>query len=271
MKKIFSVLLLSAFSVSLFAQDKGSDLKNMRFGVTVLPALNWYKPADPKKFSSEGVVPRIGVLINGEYSFGSNFAIGFGLGIASMGGKISFTDSVRYAIDDDKILGWKDSTKTSKSYLLRTREYKASYFLLPISLKMRTNEIGYMRYFVEPRLNIGIRKNVRADDDVTDWRTTDKVSKLENLNINTDMAPINLSVTISGGAEYYLSGSTAFVFALGYQYGLSNTVKGTSDYLERFKNTKLPTNAAYTGTGKGQQLEEKFTQNGLVLSLGILF
>ena len=174
MKKIFSLLLLSTFSLAVFGQDKGSDLKNMRFGVTVLPALNWYKPADPKKFSSEGVVPKIGVLINGEYSFGSNFAIGFGAGIASMGGKISFSDSVRYAIDDDKILGWKDTTKTSKNYLLESREYKASYFLIPVSLKMRTNEIGYLRYFVEPRLNIGIRKNVRADDAVKDWEAESK-------------------------------------------------------------------------------------------------
>jgi len=262
MKKIFSTLLISIFSLAGFAQDKGGDLKNMRFGVTVLPALNWYTPADPKKFKSEGVVPRLGVLLNGEYSFGSNFAIGFGIGIASMGGKISFTDSVRYAIDDDKILGWKDSTTTSKSYLLGTREYKASYFLIPISLKMRTNEIGYLRYFFEPRFNLGIRKNVRADDDVTDWNSTNAV-KQENLNINSDMAPVCMSVTLSGGGEYYLSGSTAFVFALGYQYGLSNTVKGKSDYLARFKNS--------APTGAGQQLEQKFAQNGLVLSLGILF
>ena len=264
MKKIFSVLLLSAFSVSLFAQDKGSDLKNMRFGVTVLPALNWYKPADPKKFKNEGVAARLGVLLNGEYSFGSNFAIGFGLGITSAGGKISFLDSVRYGIDDDKVLDWNaTATSTTKYYKLNTRDYKASYFLVPFSLKMRTNEIGYLRYFFEPRFNLGIRKNVRADDDVTDWNSTNVV-KQENLNINKDMAPVCMSVTLSGGGEYYLSGSTAFVFALGYQYGLGNTVKGTSDYLERYKNVKS------TKPGSGQQLSEKFAQNGLVLSVGIL-
>src|SRR5438093_186537 len=114
MKKIFTTLLISLFSMAVFAQDsKGKDLKNMRFGVTVLPALNWYKPADPKKFSNDGVVTRMGVLLNGEYSFGSNFAIGFGIGIGSAGGKISFLDSVRYSIEDDKILGWKDTTGTS--------------------------------------------------------------------------------------------------------------------------------------------------------------
>ena len=265
MKKVFTFFLLFLFSIALSAQEaKSTDMKNMRFGVTVLPALNWYKPADPKKFKNEGVVPRLGVLINGEYSFSANFAMGFGIGIASAGGKITFLDSVRYAIDDDKILKWTDTTTTSKSYLLKTRDYNASYFLIPISLKMRTNEIGYMRYFFEPRFNIGIRKNVRADDVVNDWRSSNEV-KQEKLNINTDMAPICMSVTLSGGGEYYLSGSTAFVFALGYQYGLSNAVKGTSDYLERFKNVKS------TKAGSGQRLEEKFAQNGIVLSVGILF
>ena len=260
MKKVFTFILLFLFSMRLFAQDtKGSDLKNFRFGVTVLPALNWYKPTDPKKFKNEGMATRFGVLLNGEYSFSSNFAVGFGVGIASAGGKIGFLDSVRYAVDDDKILAWNaTATTTSKYYLLKTRDYKASYYLLPISLKMRTNEIGYMRYFFEPRFNIGIRKNIRSDDVVNDWGSTNEV-KQENLNINKDMAPLCMSVTLSGGGEYYLSGSTAFVFALGYQYGLSNAVKGTSDDLVRFKN-KLP-----------NQLEQRVAQNGLVLSVGILF
>src|ERR1035437_8528319 len=134
MKKIlaFSVLLL--FCSGLFAQDSGGskDMKNFRFGVTVLPALNWYKPADLKKFKNEGIVGRLGVLINAEYSFGSNFAIGFGIGITSAGGKISFLDSVRYAIADDKVLTWNDNTTSAlKNYKLKTRDYKSSYYLIP--------------------------------------------------------------------------------------------------------------------------------------------
>lgn len=234
-------------------------MKNLRFGVSVLPALNWYKPADLKKYKNEGVVARLGVLLNGEYSFSGNFAFGFGIGITSAGGKISFLDSASYQIDDDKLLAWNSvGTATSKRYLLKTREYKASYFLLPISLKMRTNEIGYMRYFFEPRFNLGIRKTVRADDEVDDWGSTSG-NKQEDLNISDDMAPICMSVTLSGGGEYYLSGSTALVFAIGYQYGLSNAAKGKSDYLIRTKN------------GTSTQLEQKFAQNGIALSVGILF
>lgn len=237
-------------------------MKNLRFGVSVLPALNWYKPADLKKYKNEGVVARLGVLLNGEYSFSGNFAFGFGIGITSAGGKISFLDSASYQIDDDKLLAWNSvATATSKQYLLKTREYKASYFLLPISLKMRTNEIGYMRYFFEPRFNLGIRKNVRADDDVIDITSGSSASvvKQEDLNISDDMAPICMSVTLSGGGEYYLSGSTALVFAIGYQYGLSNTAQGKSENLLRKKNN------AYS------QLEQKFAQNGIALTVGILF
>jgi len=260
MKNLFTISLLVLFTFSSFAQDaKSEDVKNFRFGVSALPALNWYKPADLKKFKNEGVVARLGVLLNAEYSFSGNFAFGFGIGITSAGGKISFLDSVGYKLDDDKMLAWNsNSTATSKTYLLKTRGYRASYFLLPVSLKMRTHEIGYMRYFFEPRFNLGIRKNVKADDEVDDWGSTSG-NKQEDINISDDMSPLCLSVTLSGGGEYYISGSTALVFALGYHYGLSNTVQGKSENLLRTKN------------GAPTQLEQKFAQNGIALSVGILF
>ena len=150
-------------------------------------------------------------------------------------------------------------TGTIDHYLLKTRTYKASYYTIPISLKMRTNAIGYMRYFVEPRFNIGIRKKVQANDDVVNWGST-TVTTNPGVDITKDMATFKMSATISGGGEYYLSGSTAFVFAIGYDYGLSNSVQKTSGNLIRVKDK----------VDKGA-LEQKFNQNGLIISLGILF
>lgn len=268
MKKIFTFILLSVFSFSLFAQEGGggSDMKNFRFGITGLPAIVSYKPDDLKKFAKEGSTFRFGVLINAEYSFSGNFAVGFGLGLGSHGGKVNFLDTVQYFVNDGEILQLDDNGAPNTTgisgkvdtFMLKTRTYKGSYYVLPISLKMRTNEIGYLRYFVEPRLNIGIRKKVRADDDVITWGSSSAV-KQENLDITKDAAALKMSVTISAGGEYYLSGSTAFVFALGYDYGLSNAVQNTSGNLLRIKD-KIP-----------KRLDQKFSQNGLILSLGILF
>jgi uncharacterized membrane protein YciS (DUF1049 family) len=268
MKKIlaFSVLLL--FCSGLFAQEStgSKDMKNFRFGGTVLPSLFWYKPDNLKKFASNGTVVKFGVLINGEYSFSGNFAIGFGIGLASSGGKMTFTDTTHYYFSDDALIKVTD-TVTGKyaHYKLNNRTYNASYFLLPISLKMRTNEIGYMRYFFQPTLNIAVRKKVRANDDLTDFKNLVSTQQT-NLDITKDMNFLRLSATISAGGEYYLSGSTALVFSIGYDYGLSNVVKGTSDYLLRADGghkQHVPTD--------GSNLPQKFTQNGVILTVGILF
>lgn len=255
------------FSISIFAREGDTDMKNFRFGVTALPSLFWYTPDDLKKFQKGGTTFGFGVLINAEYSFSGNFAIGFGAGIGSCGGKVDFLDTVQYYVNDGDVLPLKDgkpdlSNVAGKvdTFLLKSRTYKASYYNIPISLKMRTNEIGYLRYFIEPRLNIGIRKKVRADDDVVNWGSgSTNVVKNPDLNISKDMSALRMSVTISGGGEYYLSGSTAFVFAIGYDYGLSNAVQSTSDNLLRTKDKAR------------KPLEQKFNQNGLTLSVGILF
>src|SRR5437016_1775410 len=100
MKKVFTLSVLVLFSFALFAQDaKSSDMKNLRFGVTALPSIDWYKPDDLKKFKNGGATFRFGVLINGEYSFSGNFAFGFGIGLGSCGGKINFLDSTHYYVN----------------------------------------------------------------------------------------------------------------------------------------------------------------------------
>ena len=268
MKKLFTFSLAVLFSATVFGQDaKSGDMKNLRFGGTVIPSLNWYKPDNLKKFESNGTVARFGVLINGEYSFSGNFAFGFGIGLNSGGGKITFTDTARYYFNDDAIITLADTSGLNgkySHYKLNNRTYNASYFVLPFSIKMRTNEIGYMRYFFEPRLNINIRKKVRAEDDLTTLNpkkpmtggTAGQSANQTDLDITKDMGFMRFSVTLSAGGEYYMSGSTALVFAIGYDYGLSNAVQTKSDYLLRTDD---------------KQVEQKFTQNGVVLTVGILF
>ena len=77
------------------------------------------------------------------------------------------------------------------------------------------------------------------------------------------MAFMRLSVTLSAGGEYYLSGSTAFVFSIGYDYGLSNVVSSTSKYLY-----KTPYASSSTDP---KAIDQKFVQNGVILTAGILF
>lgn len=272
MKKVFTGLMLVMFSASLVSKAGDGDMKNFRFGVTTLSSLNWYKPDNLKKFSSEGSVFRFGILLNGEYSFSENFAIGFGIGLGSAGGKINFTgssnnDTVHYYYNDDNGLIPLADTAGLKGkwehYKLIDRMYNASYYLIPLSMKMRTNEIGHMRYFFEPRLNIGLRNKVRANDNVVSLKAGGQSGNQKDLDITSDMSFFRLGVILSAGGEYYLAGSTALTFAIGYDYGLSNVVQNQSDVL-----LKTPY-ASDNVTPKA--IEQKFAQGGVVLAVGILF
>ncbi|MEK6614931.1 MAG: outer membrane beta-barrel protein [Bacteroidota bacterium] len=268
MKKLFTFFLLFLFSIALSAQDaKSADMKNFRFGGTVIPSLCWYKPDNLKKFKSDGSVARFGVLINVEYSFSGNFAFGFGVGLTSAGGKLSFIDTARYFYSDDAIISPSDTTGLKgnfKQYKLNNRIYRASYYVIPISLKMRTKEIGYMRYFFQPSININVRKKVRADDNLSEIipGTTGPYVSIDqpDLDITKDMGVIRFSTTLSAGAEYYVSGSTAIVFSIGYDYGLSNAFQKESEYLIRNNSS-----------GNPLPVEQKFTQDGVTLTVGILF
>ena len=272
MKKVFTGLMLLMFSISLVSRAEGDELKKFRFGVTANASIYGYKPDNLKKFEKGGSKPGFGVLINAEFSFIENVALGFGFGLSAAGGKVDFLDTVQYYVNDGDILKvkdgkpWYDGTGLSASakvdtFRLKSRTYKASYYTIPVALKMRTNEIGHMRYFLEPRLNIGIRKKVRADDKVINLNTAGSTSEVQNadLNISADMSAMAMGFAISGGGEYTLTGSTAVVFSLGYDMGMSNVVQGTSENLLRIKDKER------------KALEQKFNQNGLTLSLGILF
>ena len=265
MKKVFTFSLLLLFSVAIVAQETKNDMKNLRFGGTITPSLDWYKPDNLKKFATNGTVARFGILINGEYSFSGNFALGFGIGLNAGGGKMTFSDTAHYYFSDDAIIKVGDTLAGKyEHYKLNKRIYNASYYVLPLSIKMRTNEIGYMRYFFEPRLNINIRKKVRANDDLTTMPKTGtgQSANQTNLDITKDMSFMRFSVTLSAGAEYYVSGSTALVFSIGYDYGLSNAVQKNSEYLLRMQKT--------SGEYKSPTVQE-FTQRGVVLTIGVLF
>lgn len=270
MKKLFTISFLFVFASTTFAQDaKSSAIKNLRFGGTIIPSLTWYKPDNLKKFSSDGAIARFGVLINGEYSFSGNFAFGFGIGLNSGGGKMNFLDTAHYYFNNDAIITLEDTANLLgkySHYRLNTRTYNASYFILPISIKMRTNEIGFMRYFFQPSINLNIRKKVRADDDLTTISTgptNGQTANQKDLDITDDMGFLRLSTTLSAGGEYYLSGSTALVFAVGYDYGFSDVVKKKSDYL-----LKTP----YASGGVNMlPTEQKFIQHGVIITVGVLF
>lgn len=187
MKKI-SLLLLFCLFVSFSNAQKSS----FRFGLKASPTLNWLKP-DTKGVTAEGSKLAFSWGFMADYYFADNYAFATGVDLVSRGGKVSINDTVH-------------------------KTYKAKYIELPITIKMRTNEIGYIRYFGQFGFTPGLNISAKGDQKTPTINTTGN-------DIKGDINAFNVALTIGLGIEYSLGGNTALVVSANFNNGFTDISK----------------------------------------------
>ncbi|MCC7301415.1 MAG: outer membrane beta-barrel protein [Bacteroidia bacterium] len=262
MKTKAVILLLTAFFIRpAFAQD---DDKSFKFGLKAVPSINWYKPEDAKKFESAGTNLKFGYGLMTEFKLAGSAWLSTGLQVDYDGGRIHFKDTVGYfANKDGEIIAIEDTTgqlAQLTAYKLNERKYRTTYVTLPLTLRLRTKEVGMMTYFGQFGFPLSIKLKGRCDDKVNAYTMTGFGNETENtaLDISNDMGFMNVGLTIGGGAEYNMSGNTSILFGINYTQGFMNTVRRDSKQL---LNDAAPPTA----------LEQKFFSRNVGLTVGILF
>jgi hypothetical protein len=282
MKKILTITALAFAGQFVLAQDGANEMKNFRFGLKVTPSVNWYKP-DGKLITGDGAGVKFGGGLILEFRLAKVASFQTGLQIDAEGGKVIYnnggvvantsTMSYYYNIADDKIQPY-NSSDTSASwvlgnthYQLNGRQYKATYVTLPIMLKLKTKEIGTMTYFGQFGFNASFRWKANATDDLTVIAPSSGAGQnatKSKVDVTKDMAFFKGSLAFGLGAEMNLSGTTSLVFGLNYNLGLTNSVKSSSDYIER---KTYDGNLAVTY----EKLPQTLKSNAVVLTVGVLF
>lgn len=249
MKKILSIVVGLIFISNLSAQED----KKIRFGLSATPSVNWYK-TDLATVSHNGLGIGFNWGLDLEYKLSNNASLFMGLKLANDNGKLAFReqDSLIYRLDNQKNFS-DDAANTT--YMLLERNYKANYVSLPLGIKMKTNEIGYMTYFGQFGLISSIRTKAKSNDQVK-VNLTDELPN-PKLNIDNDMQLVKLQLSVGGGAEYNLSGTTSLVFGINYNLGFTNVLKKNSKHL--------------TYLGSGENFKQSATAHNIALSIGILF
>jgi hypothetical protein len=96
-------------------------------------------------------------------------------------------------------------------------EYKIQYLVIPIGLKLQTNQIGYLTFFSDLGLDPKIAISRKADIPSLN---------ISGENANNEINLFNLSYHITAGIEYSLGGSTALVLGLNFD---NNFLDATTD------------------------------------------
>lgn len=288
MKKIFIITAIAFTTNFVFGQEGENELKNFRFGLKFSPSINWYKP-DGKIISADGPIFGYGGGLVTEFRLAKVVSIQTGVQVDVDGGKLKYnnggpnnananTVSYYYLGLDDEIVIYDPVLANSPShthYQLNKRTYKVTYITIPLSIKMKTKEIGALTYYGQIGMNNSFRWKASANDDLqvindvsNTLGTNDNKSKID---ITQDISVYTASLNFGLGAELNFSGSTSLTFGLSYNLGFTNVVKSDSDYLGRRAN-----NADYNPTSNpsgylSSKMPQSIKSNAVLINVGVLF
>ena len=222
-KKLFFTAILSLVVIIGQAQDN-----KFKISFKGNPNLSWMTPQN-NHIEASGSSLRFGYGVDVDIMFTNNYAIGTGLSIQNAGGKLKYLD--HELIDNTRYI------------MERTRDYNLKYVEIPVTLKLRTNEIGYITYYGQFGLGLGVNVGARADDKDdylfeysepidqvgTEWhetsRETYKASKIE---IGDEIGVFRTSLIIGAGLEYNLQGSTSIVAGITFNNGFNDVLKNSA-------------------------------------------
>ena len=257
---VFGLLFLNlSAQEDKFSNDATAKLpdedRKFRFGLQFSPNISWFK-ANSTGHEGEGAKMGFSYGLSVEYFITNNYL--FSTGIFILNAKGSLSNKLFY-VDESSI--YTADVETN---------YKPKYIELPIMLKLRTNEIGYLTYFSQFGFNTGFNFSSSSEAIYTytkandPFLTTTTVDTKDNSN---EINWLNLALVIGGGVEYNISGNTSLFLGLTYNNGFLNQLDTKIPAFDSNGNVVVDSNNNPVLTEK----EASANLNYIALNIGIYF
>lgn len=301
MKQLFltTVLFSFLFVGSLAAQVsqetdpvvEQKEPQKLRFGLKGFSSIGWLSPENEMSLTRGKAGLGFGWGLNMEFYINktTSFRTGFSLSTYSSG--IYYNDDEKnsspetyndtyYVVDGGEFQKWESDSTIPFGELrkLTTRKYKLSYVNIPLLLKLKTKEIGYMTYYGEFGGIIGVNTKSKVEDqyleveattnidgEITGMNKPDSEEKLTtNDYVFDDVTQLlRAGLCLGAGAEYNFSGSTSLFFQINWNYFMTNMMKKEEkdNYLRSFNSN----------TEKFETVNSKSIPGSFHLTVGILF
>ena len=219
MKNIFlSAILLFTTSLVSLAQDttladppSPAQINNpnpfLRMGLSFSPLLSFFSPdgsADVIYGDGARFTIKYGLHVDFRLSANPNYYFSTGLFLLNTGGKMVHPHN-----------------QTVEGIPLeRNGTYRLNYINVPATFMLRTNEIGYIRYFGRVGVDLGL--NIRASADTQDFET-DGGSRIEDeVDFSDNVNLFRGALHLEAGFEYNVGGTTNLFLSAEWNNGLNN-------------------------------------------------
>ncbi len=202
MKRTFIGLLCLLFSGQLFAQYSlpGYDF---RLGLTAHPTIGWIKP-ETGKTNSVALGFSYGLLA--DFNFAENYAFATGLTVTTINGKSTEVNVKPYY----------DGSAAQTAYDLK---YKLQYIEIPLSLKLKTDKMGEIKWYGQFGLSNGF--NIGARQNASESGNGSKII-MENKGISKQTNFYRAGLILGAGGEFDISNSTSVAVGLTLNNGFTD-------------------------------------------------
>ncbi len=261
MKKLLTLILLSAAASALNAQattttsSVSTSPQKWRFGIKANIGGSWLKSnTSEANYKSPGFQFGGGIQAEKRISNTASFVIGGDITVHS--GTVSFDDSSYVTYAKEKV----NYHMTSTKYTLQTID-------IPLSLKLKTSEIGMLTYWMQVGVMPSITWKASATN-LTYFNASGNGSSIlsdkdgeEKINVREDANLFRASLVAGLGVEYNLSGSTSLLVGLHYVDGFTSSMSKQSDILTTTDYKKVTYDP----------LKQAISSKYFTLTAGILF
>ena len=199
MKKILILFLALFLTIKLsYSQYDG----NFRLGLKAAPSIGWIK-AKSDTIEADGTHIGFSFGLISEFVLADNYSFATGFDIASIGGKSKYT-------------------KIKPTELIYD-EYKLKYLEIPLTLKMKTNQVNAASFYGQIGLGLGFNLGAKSDQKVTDINNVEISGRSKtNLDVKKDINFVRASLIIGGGTEIAIMGNTALLLGFTFNNGFLN-------------------------------------------------
>lgn len=253
MKKTSTLFTLLIFCLAGFSQS------NFQLGLRVSPNLNWIKP-NSENLERDGLKFGFNFGLVGDFNFADNYSFSTGIGLANVGGKF---------IKPDIQLN-PDGSGTSL-HGQTNADVQLKYIEIPLTLKLKTNEIGYMKYFAQVGFGIGFNYDATADEEFTFNSNGVNGGTLSNDGVDyaDEINALRASLILGLGGEYNLTGNTSLMLGLSFNNGFTN-VFSEDIYAADENGNATTSNSDGSGVNERNQ-SAKAINNYVLINIGVLF
>ena len=253
MKKISSAVLFFFMISGINAQSTTTTttsttaVSKWRLGLKVMPGISYVK-SNKNTMDPSSVGFALGGGLQVEYAMTKTVSFCTGIDIMKHSASVSFPDTAYLLYNN------------SLNQIL-SRQYTVQSIDIPLSLKLKTGEIGYLTYWAQ----VGVLPSIAFKATASNNNFANGTSATDVVDVYSDIAIVRASIIAGLGIEYGFAGSTSLLVGLNYVDGFTPTTSWKG-YSKTLASTPYLSSGAIVNP-LAQNLSSKY----FALTVGLLF